>query len=222
MSSEQREPLARRLANTAYVAGLIPLERRVPRLDPVWIDRLQRWRVRSIVRHAYATVPFYRETMDELGLRPEDIRSAEDLSKLPLIDPVTVRSDVERFTSNALGPEDREELGTSGTASTIRGVVYWDNRHVLRSLAKAERDRSVLASLVAERKSVYGPARTRRSGSQIDRAGPARGRRRRAPAHLDLPGRSRGAGHAHALERAHDDSRPKRPPSLLPRLPAVR
>jgi phenylacetate-CoA ligase len=148
---EHHEPLVRRLANTAYVAALMPFERRVPRLDPAWIERLQRSRVRSIVRHAYATVPFYREAMDELGLGPENLRCADDLSRLPLIDPVAVRSDVERFTSEALGPDDREELGTSGTASTIRGVVYWDNRHVLRSLAKAERDRSVLASLVAER-----------------------------------------------------------------------
>jgi len=38
------------------------------------------------VSHAYSHSPFYRRKLDEAGLLPEDIRSLDDLQRLPLID----------------------------------------------------------------------------------------------------------------------------------------
>ena len=53
---------------------------------PYWplqkILALQNQRVRAIVAHAYHTVPFYREVMDQQGLRPQDLRTADDLAPL--------------------------------------------------------------------------------------------------------------------------------------------
>jgi phenylacetate-coenzyme A ligase PaaK-like adenylate-forming protein len=46
----------------------------------------RRWQLRhlrTMLRHAYTNVPIWRELLDERGLRPEDIRSLEDLSRLP-------------------------------------------------------------------------------------------------------------------------------------------
>src|SRR5687768_6675992 len=76
---------ARRAFNTAYLAALSARERRVPFWPAERIAALQRRRLRAMVRHAYATVPFYRRALDERGLRPEDFTSAEDLARLPLI-----------------------------------------------------------------------------------------------------------------------------------------
>ncbi|MBE6905633.1 MAG: phenylacetate--CoA ligase [Ruminococcaceae bacterium] len=44
---------------------------------------LQSYRLIKTVRHVYENVPFYRDRFDKLGLKPEDIRSVDDLSKLP-------------------------------------------------------------------------------------------------------------------------------------------
>lgn len=44
---------------------------------------LQSYRLIKTVRHVYENVPFYRDQFDKLGLKPEDIRSVDDLSKLP-------------------------------------------------------------------------------------------------------------------------------------------
>jgi len=44
---------------------------------------LQSERLRKTVSHVYNNVPLYRERMDEKGVRPEDIKSTEDLKKLP-------------------------------------------------------------------------------------------------------------------------------------------
>jgi len=43
-------------------------------------------RVRGMVAYAYRHVPYYRETMDRLGLLPSDFKSAEDLTRLPLLE----------------------------------------------------------------------------------------------------------------------------------------
>jgi phenylacetate-CoA ligase len=46
---------------------------------------LQSERLVKTVRHAYDAVPFYRESMAKKGLTPEDIRSLDDLPKLPFL-----------------------------------------------------------------------------------------------------------------------------------------
>ena len=37
------------------------------------------------VRHVWDNVPYYRAKMEEKGLSPEDIKSVEDLRKLPFL-----------------------------------------------------------------------------------------------------------------------------------------
>ncbi|GAB3032048.1 phenylacetate--CoA ligase [Parafrigoribacterium mesophilum] len=48
------------------------------------LESLQLSRLQSTVAHAYARVPFYRAKFDELGVHPDDIRSLDDVTKLPL------------------------------------------------------------------------------------------------------------------------------------------
>jgi phenylacetate-CoA ligase len=44
---------------------------------------LQGERLRATVRRAYDHVPFYRKKLDEVGLNPDDIRTINDMSKIP-------------------------------------------------------------------------------------------------------------------------------------------
>lgn len=44
----------------------------------------QQARLRSLVAHAYEHVPFYRRLFDRHRLRPEDIRSLDDLQRIPI------------------------------------------------------------------------------------------------------------------------------------------
>ena len=140
------------------MGAAVARERRLPRWSPERLERLQAARVRAIVGHAHASVPFYREAMDERGLRPADFRRASDLALLPLVTPAELRSGVERFTSSRVPAAERELLTTSGTEAGGRGEVYWDREFVLRSLVTAERDRAVIAALAGERR---GPSAVR-------------------------------------------------------------
>src|SRR5688572_12130031 len=44
---------------------------------------LQLERLQQTVRHAYANVPTYTRKLDEAGVHPDDIRSLDDLQRLP-------------------------------------------------------------------------------------------------------------------------------------------
>lgn len=54
------------------------------------IEALQSFRLSKQIRRVYENVKPYREKMDEAGIKPEDIKSVKDLSKLPF----TVKHDL--------------------------------------------------------------------------------------------------------------------------------
>ena len=47
------------------------------------IRKLQSERLAATVKRCYENVPFYKRKMDELGVKPEDIKSVDDVTKLP-------------------------------------------------------------------------------------------------------------------------------------------
>lgn len=47
------------------------------------IESLQLRRLQQTLERVYATVPFYREAFDQLGVKPKDIKKLEDLQRLP-------------------------------------------------------------------------------------------------------------------------------------------
>lgn len=47
------------------------------------LETLQLGRLQSVVKHVYETVPFYKKAFDEKGVQPSDIKSLDDLDKLP-------------------------------------------------------------------------------------------------------------------------------------------
>lgn len=47
------------------------------------LRELQNQRFRNLVNHVYDNVPFYKKQFDDIGLHPSDIKSLDDLSKIP-------------------------------------------------------------------------------------------------------------------------------------------
>ena len=82
------------------------------------LEDLQLQALRRIARHAYQSVPAYRERFDSLGIELGDIRSLDDWATLPLTTKPEVQDTPEAFCSSAL-PEDRVEIRTtSGSTGT--------------------------------------------------------------------------------------------------------
>ena len=144
------KPTVFRLWNSAYVVLRGRFERRLPFLPYPWIERLQRRRLRAIMRHAYRTVPFYRDAMRRAGLKPADFRTPDDLSQLPLIDGAFVRANADAFQSTAYQPRDSHALFSTGTSATGQKRILWDARALFRQLVYGERDRIVLYHLLGK------------------------------------------------------------------------
>lgn len=88
-------------------------------------ERMIAWRderLRQTVAHAVATVPHYRDGFARAGLRPQDIRSLDDLAQLPVLTKHEVRATTERFCSNAFPHDNLPTCHTSG--STGAGLRF--------------------------------------------------------------------------------------------------
>lgn len=140
----------RRFLNTACLAAMAHRQRALPWWPLERIQRIQRRRLQSILRHAYHTVPFYRRVMRERRLRPEDFKTAEDLAQLPLIDGVSVWRDPQQFISERYARRPHLAYLSSGGVSHVQKRLYWDHWACLRQLAYCERDRAVLNALVGQ------------------------------------------------------------------------
>jgi len=84
----------------------------------------QERRLREAVRHAAASVPFYRERFRAEGLDPARIRNLEDLRLLPVLDKETVRQRAAELVSEAVPERQRVTGHSSGTTGTALPLVY--------------------------------------------------------------------------------------------------
>lgn len=83
---------------------------------PDELRELQDRRLAALVEHAYSTVPFYRDLFDQHGLKPEDVRTVDDLSKLPILTKDTIRAAFpERMTSTAFDANKLVTMSSSGS-----------------------------------------------------------------------------------------------------------
>ncbi|MGZ0203001.1 phenylacetate--CoA ligase PaaK [Streptomyces sp. RM1] len=97
------------------------------RLGPEELRTLQLERLRASLRHAYEHVPFYRESFDKAGVRPEDCRSLADLARFPF----TTKADLRANYPYGMFAVPRERIrrlhASSGTTGLPTLVGYTDN-----------------------------------------------------------------------------------------------
>ena len=102
------------------------------------IKELQSQRLRRLIEHAHARVPYYRALMNERGLRPCDIQSASDLQRLPLLTKDTVRTRPTNLLAEGFpGSELRAGTtsGSTGIPLTFHGTREDQaNRGVARTM----------------------------------------------------------------------------------------
>ena len=86
------------------------------------LEKLQLNRLKDLVKRVYKKIPFYKESFDAAGVKPEDIRSLNDITKLPF----TIKQDLRDaypFKMFAI-PQSKVvrihcSSGTTGTATVV-------------------------------------------------------------------------------------------------------
>ena len=86
------------------------------------LEALQLERLQALVKRVYEKIPFYKESFDKAGVKPEDIKTLDDLTKFPF----TVKQDMRDAYPFGLFAVPREEVvrvhcssGTTGTATVV-------------------------------------------------------------------------------------------------------
>lgn len=86
------------------------------------LEALQLERLQALVKRVYGKIPFYKESFDKAGVKPEDIKTLDDLTKFPF----TVKQDMRDAYPFGLFAVPREEVvrvhcssGTTGTATVV-------------------------------------------------------------------------------------------------------
>lgn len=89
------------------------------------LKKLQEKRLRDITNYAYNNVPLYKEKFDAQGIKPEYIRSLEDVQKLPFTTKQEVRDGIpDRSMARGLDLRDCIRASTSGTSGGSMPVFY--------------------------------------------------------------------------------------------------
>lgn len=94
------------------------------------LDEFRLTRLKRVVRHAYGQVPAYRRFMDEHGVTPEDIRTLDDIRKLPLLSKDQVRENL-YFDLFADNHKKSEMLRIATSGSTGQPFVIYADRYQL-------------------------------------------------------------------------------------------
>ena len=90
-------------------------------------EKLQLERLQKTVKLAYENVEFYKKRFDEIGLKPEDIKTLEDIEKIPF----TTKTDLRQAYPLGLLAVPREEIvevhASSGTTGKPTVTAYTQN-----------------------------------------------------------------------------------------------
>lgn len=132
--------MIRKLRGSARIALTLPGDKRVPYLPRERLDALRDRRVRAMVAHAAANVPFYRDWFAQAGVDPGSIRTAADLERLPLLDKHRVREEPHLFLAEGRAARGAVRVTTSGSTGTPT-EIHHDRASLLANVPYGERER---------------------------------------------------------------------------------
>src|SRR5579864_9532101 len=134
-----------RLLNAFYRSAVLPvvererhqgLARRLGELElgeraSLESNRARQWdSLKTLLRHAYDSTPFYRQRFDEAGVHPSRIRSPEELQRIPPLTRKDLRDHLPALLSNRYSESELLRSATGGTTDTP--VAFYRDREALR------------------------------------------------------------------------------------------
>ncbi|HUG81788.1 MAG TPA: hypothetical protein VML01_08995, partial [Bryobacterales bacterium] len=103
---------------------------RHPRVSREALLDFQNRKLRLLIAHAYANVPFYRRRFDEAGVHPDEIQTAADLARLPVVTKAELRNQpLSGIVDRGVDPRRltvRYTTGSSGESALVRRSAFED------------------------------------------------------------------------------------------------
>jgi len=108
---------------TRYAYYIYELRRNL-HLEPSKLQETQNKKLRAITKHAYEHVPFYRRKFAAAGVGPEDIKSVEDLYKVPMTTKAEIQANpFNDILANNMNTNNSVQGTTSGSTGRPLTVI---------------------------------------------------------------------------------------------------
>ena len=88
------------------------------------LNEYQNEKLNQLILYCYQTVPYYRELFDYKRLKPRDIKTQDDLYKIPVLTKSIIRQRSNDLLSTAIPPQKRIKGKTGGTTGTALKLFY--------------------------------------------------------------------------------------------------
>jgi phenylacetate-CoA ligase len=133
------------------------------------IAALQYKKLKSLIEHIFRNVPYYQKIMKKIGIKPEDIKSINDLQYFPILTKTQIRGNMEELISTDIKKRKVIEASTGGsTGEPLRFIrdwktLRWTEAAALRGMSWAQyRIESVMIDYMSDgRPSWLGTVRGR-------------------------------------------------------------
>jgi len=118
------------------------------------IQQFQLKRLKEVNHYAYKYVPYYQRAFDEIGFRPDEFRTLQDLKKIPFLTKQIIRENRENLISSEFPKKYLKVVKTGGTTgmpleflldnryATLTEMVYL--RHMWKRVDYQPRDRCIV------------------------------------------------------------------------------
>lgn len=79
------------------------------------LRKIQFKRIKNIIKHAYNNVPYYHRIFSSVGITPDDIKTFEDLRKIPLVSKRDIQKNYQDFIARGVNTSKLPYRITSGS-----------------------------------------------------------------------------------------------------------
>jgi len=129
-----------RFRDFAYPLAIFNKKRQFDKHQYLSLEALEQYqlsRLKEIIAHAYAAIPYYRKSFDSMGICPSDIQSLSDTAFLPFLSKDILKVSFSELCARDLKRFKPLELHTSGTtggqvkflvdksSNILEFVYYW-------------------------------------------------------------------------------------------------
>lgn len=112
------------------------------------IKNYQNIKLQLLINHAYRNVPFYKELFDKNGIKPEDIKTVEDLKKIPILEKSDIQNNYYNLSANNV-PKVYNRTTTGSTGMPLK--LLYDKKSKLIEIALMERFSAGIGKAIGSR-----------------------------------------------------------------------
>ena len=91
-------------------------------------EQIEEWQLKKLqelIKHAYKTVPYYQKLFDNINLKPDDIKTLEDIRKIPYLTKEIIRENLNELVSSKLKNKLRYVSTGGSTGNPMEFYTEW-------------------------------------------------------------------------------------------------